>query len=282
MRWWRGGRRSRRGAHLAERNAWWRRPSASGIGPTLHVAILDRVAGDAGRSSDPTVCGLSPVRPVGPGHWAKAPIRDGLRLTVELADGVRATAPVVDLRRLAGVDAGQLQQGESANRLLRELDALPEHARSRPGRAVLNQQRGPMRLRVRQPLPRQCGGKGQPQSEQRANYEARARLRGLQMRLRARATSASPASSGRPSNGRPVCARMGAVVAVGCGVAVAVAAAGQARSGTALSETPLAASGRWRNAAGASEVANSLLYGLEMAPASAPLATCSPASYDSA
>jgi hypothetical protein len=58
---------------------------------------------------------------------------------------------------------------------------------------------------------------------------------------------------------------MGAVVAVGCGVvvgagvALAVVAAGQASSGTALSETPRAVNGRSRKAAGASVVANSLL-----------------------
>jgi hypothetical protein len=58
---------------------------------------------------------------------------------VELADGVCPTAPVIDLRGLAGVDSRRLQQGQSTNRLLRELDALPEQVRSRPGRAVLNQ-----------------------------------------------------------------------------------------------------------------------------------------------
>src|ERR1700682_5376729 len=149
MRWWRGGRRSRRGAHLAERTVRWRRPSSGGIGPTFHLAILDRVAGDTGRSRYPAVSGLRPVRPVGPRDRTETPVRDRLRLTVDLANGVRAAAPVVDLRRLSGVDAGQLQQGESADRLLRELHAFPEHARSRPGRAVLNQQRRSMRLRVR-------------------------------------------------------------------------------------------------------------------------------------
>jgi len=83
-----------------------------------------------------------------------------------LADGVRAPAPVVNLGRLAGIDAGQLQQRESANRFLRELDAFPEDMRSRPGRAVLNDERGTMDLRVRRPLPRERGGKGQRQADQ--------------------------------------------------------------------------------------------------------------------
>src|SRR5438445_3156767 len=268
--------------HLAERDCRGLGTYPEGIGPALHVAIPDAVPGDAGRSSDPTVRGPRPVRPVGPRHRTETPSGDHLRLTVELANGVRATAPVVDLRRLAGVDSGQLQQGQAANRLLRELDALPEHVRSRPRRAVLNDERRPMRLRVRRPLPRQRGGKGQRQSDERANYDRRARRRDLHIRHTPTARSARPPSSGGPSAGRPVCARMGAVVGVGCGVAVAVVAAGQASKGTAASETPLAVRGRRRNAAGASVLANSLLYGLEMAPASAPLATCCPARYDSA
>jgi hypothetical protein len=57
-----------------------------------------------------------------------------------------------------------LQQRESANRLLRELDAFPEDMLSRPGRAMLNDERGTMDLRVRRPLPRYRRGKGQRQT----------------------------------------------------------------------------------------------------------------------
>ena len=97
-----------------------------------------------------------------------------------------------------------------------------------------------------------------------------------------RRRNARPASGGRVSAATPVCASF-AVVTIGVGVGaargvgVAVELTGQASSDVAVSAMPLLVSGLSKNAAGAKVVANSLLYGLEMAPASIPLPTCKPA-----
>src|SRR5205807_10043088 len=85
-----------------------------------------------------------PVRPVRPRGRAETAVGHRGRLTVELADGVAAAAPVVHLGRLAGIDAGELEQRQPTDRFLRELDALPEHPRTWPRSAVLDHQRRPV------------------------------------------------------------------------------------------------------------------------------------------
>jgi len=94
-----------------------------------------------------------PVRPVRTRHWTKTPRWYLKRLAINLANGVRAAAPVVDLGRLTGIDTREFQQGQTADRVLGEFDAPPDHARAGPGRAVLDHQRGPMRCRLCRGMP---------------------------------------------------------------------------------------------------------------------------------
>src|SRR5947208_5198377 len=86
-----------------------------------------------------------PVRPVRPRGRAETAVGDRGRLTIELADGIAAAAPVVHLGRLAGIDAGELEQRQPTDRFLRVLDALPGRPWAWPRGAVLNHQRGTVR-----------------------------------------------------------------------------------------------------------------------------------------
>ena len=77
---------------------------------------------------------------------------------INLADGVVPAAPVIHLGRLAGVDAGKLEQREASDRILRELDAFPEHARARPPGAVLDHEGGAMGRGMRGRVPQHATG----------------------------------------------------------------------------------------------------------------------------
>jgi hypothetical protein len=68
---------------------------------------------------------------------------------VDLANGIRTAAPVIDLGRLTRVHARELQQRQSSDRILGEFNAFPEHARARPRCAMLDRQGDAMARRVR-------------------------------------------------------------------------------------------------------------------------------------
>jgi hypothetical protein len=82
---------------------------------------------------------------------------------VDLADGIRAGTPVVDLGRLPRIDAGQLEQRQTVDGLGRKLDALQDQPHARPTRAMLDDQRGPVCLRVGRRLPQQGAGQRENQ-----------------------------------------------------------------------------------------------------------------------
>src|SRR2546430_1010090 len=227
------------------------------------------------------------VSPVRPGGRAETAVGARGRLTIGVAYSIAAAAPVVHLGRLAGIDAGELEQRQPTDRFLRELDALPEHPWAWPRGAVLNHQRGTVRGSMSGRMPQHRSRQRQHQRHGRADYRRGARRRGLIKTPVPRRRNARPASGGRVSAATPVCASF-AVVTIGVGVGaargvgVAVELTGQASSDVAVSAMPLLVSGLSKNAAGAKVVANSLLYGLEMAPASTPLPTCKPARWATA
>lgn len=92
-------------------------------------------------ASVPAAAADGPVRPVRSGGGTEATVGHLERFAVDLANGEGSTAPVVHLGRLTGVDAGKLEQREAAHRILRDFNALPNHAGTRPCAAVLDHQR---------------------------------------------------------------------------------------------------------------------------------------------
>lgn len=74
---------------------------------------------------------------------------------IELAHGFGPAAPVIDLWRLARVGASELEQCQSADRILRKLHTPKEYACSGPARSVLDHERGAMDSGVRHSLRQQ-------------------------------------------------------------------------------------------------------------------------------